>query len=361
MFEELSVRDVETELVGMAGHLAAGTCRFLQLLAEFDTREGWAGPGLRSCAHWLGWRVGMDARTARDHLRVAHALTRLPATTAAFATGRVSYSKVRALTRIADADTEHTLLGVALHGTASQLDGLVRAARAGADPRPATARRAMAWSRDPDGSLLVRLRIPAERGEQLLSAVQAELAATEHSATEHSATEHSADAESGSAEPPDAHTDPAAHHRHWQADRADLAARAVEHAPGPVLEPLAARRLDALLDLVTGERHPDPATLVVHLRLDDLDQTAPSADAAAPAAPDPGLHLVPDTAEPADNSEHPDSAEPPGTDDTAEHRATTDPACLRPTAWIEDGPAVAPAVAERITCTGAVQALLVDR
>ncbi|MDN5750177.1 MAG: 13E12 repeat family protein, partial [Pseudonocardia sp.] len=157
MFEELSVREVETELVGMAGHLAAGTCRFLQLLAEFDTRDGWAGPGLRSCAHWLGWRVGMDSRTARDHLRVAHALARLPATTAAFATGRISYSKARALTRIATAGTEEVLLNVALHGTAAQLDELVRAARAGADPRPAAARRGL-WSaplfsdHDPIGS-----------------------------------------------------------------------------------------------------------------------------------------------------------------------------------------------------------------
>ncbi|MBW0104012.1 DUF222 domain-containing protein [Pseudonocardia sp. KRD-291] len=85
--------------------------------AEFDARGSWAGPGLRSCAHWLGWRVGLDHRTARDHLRVAHALTRLPATTEAFAAGRISYSKVRALTRVATANTEHHLLVIALHGT----------------------------------------------------------------------------------------------------------------------------------------------------------------------------------------------------------------------------------------------------
>jgi hypothetical protein len=109
MFDDLDTKALESELVTLAGHLAAGTCRMLQLLAEFDTRQGWAGPGLLSCAHWLNWRVGMSLRTARDHVRVAHALSRLPATTNAFAAGRISYSKVRAITRIASADSEHAL------------------------------------------------------------------------------------------------------------------------------------------------------------------------------------------------------------------------------------------------------------
>ena len=84
MFDDLATSRVESELVELSGHLAAGTCRFLQLLAEFDARDGWAGPGLRTCAQWLNWRVGLSLRTARDHLRVAHALRALPATTAAY-------------------------------------------------------------------------------------------------------------------------------------------------------------------------------------------------------------------------------------------------------------------------------------
>jgi hypothetical protein len=96
----LSTRDLETQLLSLAGHLAAAQCRFLLLLAEFDRRDGWAGPGLKSCAHWLCWRIGMNLRTATEHVRVAHALTTLPKITEAFAAGRISYSKVRAITRI---------------------------------------------------------------------------------------------------------------------------------------------------------------------------------------------------------------------------------------------------------------------
>ncbi len=78
-FPQLDARplpELENELLGLAGHLAAAQCRFLRVLAEFDERDGWAGPGLKSCAHWLSWRIGMSLRTAHEHVRVAHALRR---------------------------------------------------------------------------------------------------------------------------------------------------------------------------------------------------------------------------------------------------------------------------------------------
>jgi Domain of unknown function (DUF222) len=288
MFEDLSVRAVESELVELAGHLAAGTYRFLQLLAEFDERDGWEGPGLRSCAHWLNWRVGLSLRTAREHLRVAHALRGLPETSAAFAAGRVSYAKVRALTRIATADSEHGLLSIALHGTASQVESAVAAARAGMDPRPAAARRGMRWSRTGDGSLVVSLRIPAAEGAQLVAAVEALLAEDADADTDAAVGD-------GSAEP---RPEP-------------------EQAPGTVADPIAARRLDALLDLVTGRRQTPETTMVVHLR------------AVA--------------------------------DEEAADVATDAEAVCRPAAWIEGGPVIHPTVAARLTCTAAVQALLADR
>lgn len=227
MFDDLATSRVESELVELSGHLAAGTCRFLQLLAEFDARDGWAGPGLRACAQWLNWRVGLSLRTACDHLRVAHALRALPATSAAFAAGRISYSKVRALTRIATPATEEGFLSVALHGTTSQLESLVQAARAVTDPRPAQARRGLHTSRAADGSLLVRLRIPAEQGHELVAAIEAYAQETD-----------------GSARPP-------------------------AHPPGAVADRHAARRLDALLSLVAGAQVRRRTTLVVQVRADE--------------------------------------------------------------------------------------------
>ena len=85
---------------------------WLRLVAEFDRRGGWHGVGIRSCAHWLAWQCGLGSGAAREHVRVARALPGLPRIQAAFSAGRLSYSKVRALTRIAAPDCEAALAGV---------------------------------------------------------------------------------------------------------------------------------------------------------------------------------------------------------------------------------------------------------
>ncbi len=91
---------LEERICELAGHLAAGTCRFLQLVAEFDVRRGWACWDLPSCAAWLAWKCQVAPGTAREQVRVARALASLPVITGEFAAGRMSYAKVRALTRI---------------------------------------------------------------------------------------------------------------------------------------------------------------------------------------------------------------------------------------------------------------------
>src|SRR5690349_410696 len=84
---------LEAQLCEVAGHLAATTCRFLVLLAEFDDRRGWASWELNSCAAWLSWRCQMSSGTAREHVRVARALRDLPVIRREFAAARLSYAK----------------------------------------------------------------------------------------------------------------------------------------------------------------------------------------------------------------------------------------------------------------------------
>src|SRR5215218_3183725 len=47
---------LEHEIVELASHIHAATCRWLMLVAEFDRREGWMSWGCKSCAHWVAWR-----------------------------------------------------------------------------------------------------------------------------------------------------------------------------------------------------------------------------------------------------------------------------------------------------------------
>ena len=62
--DEVPLERLEAEICELAGHLAAGECRWLLLLREFDRREGWAGWGLHSCAHWLSYRCGIGLQAA---------------------------------------------------------------------------------------------------------------------------------------------------------------------------------------------------------------------------------------------------------------------------------------------------------
>src|SRR5438067_686310 len=119
--ETWSTPQLGAALVELSAHLAALECRWLALLAEFDRREGWRLDGQLSGVDWLVWKCGFRPRTARDKLRVAHELRLRPAVAAAFAAGRLSYSKVRAITHITGAgeETDEWLLRVADNGTAA--------------------------------------------------------------------------------------------------------------------------------------------------------------------------------------------------------------------------------------------------
>lgn len=109
-----------------AAHLDAALHRLLCDLRQFDAEGGWAAQGARSCAHWLSWRVGWDMATSREHVRVARKLAKLSKIDRALQHGELSYSKVRAITRVATEDTEQMLLETAQLSTAQQLEAICR-------------------------------------------------------------------------------------------------------------------------------------------------------------------------------------------------------------------------------------------
>ncbi|TWF78022.1 HNH endonuclease [Pseudonocardia hierapolitana] len=306
--QAIPLDDLESELLGLAGHIAAAECRFLQLLAEFDQRNGWAGDGIRSCAHWLSWRAGMNLRTAAERLRVAHALRNLPRIREAFAAGQLSYSKVRAITRITGSDTatltrlaaeiaagesdlrhttvadpdtaEQVLRNLARHGTASHVETVVRAVRRRHTP-PAdhAVRRSLSWQWDEDGSLVLRARLTPDEGAALVASIEALVPART----------------------------PVAHPVTPSPD--DVDERALEQEPGPAVDRVAARRVDALLTLVNGHAESESAPVVERGKARVI------------------VHLDASTG----------------------------------TARLDDGPEVPASTAERLACDARVQVLLNDR
>ncbi|OLT09526.1 hypothetical protein BJF90_44155 [Pseudonocardia sp. CNS-004] len=272
----------------------------------------------------------MNLRTATERVRVAHALQHLPKITEAFRTGKISYSKVRAITRVTGTDTatlthigaaiaagdpkwrhtrvadpeaaERVLLNVALCGTASHIETVVTAVRRlHTPPQDTAARRSVTWRTDDDGSLLVRVRFSPDAGAAFIAAIE------------------------GLVPPkiPPRYSDAPA--------PVDVDERAREQEPGPVVDRMAARRADALLGLVTRTRAAGDSTAG--------DSTAGDSTAGDGAARDEAGPVV-----------------ERGTTQVVVHLDVSSGA-----ARIAGGPEIPASTAERLACDARVQLLLDDR
>ena len=165
------------DIAELSARIQAATCQLLVMLRAFDEREGWSG--FLSCAHWLHWRTGLALGAAREKVRVARALGDLPLLSDAMRRGQLSYSKVRALTRVATPANERRLLGFAECAPASYVERLARAwARVdrqaeAADERRRHERRNLNTWVDDDGMVVIRGRLSPEVGAVVRRALEA--------------------------------------------------------------------------------------------------------------------------------------------------------------------------------------------
>jgi hypothetical protein len=173
----LSIEELGNEIFTLSGHINAANHRWPMLIAEFDRRNGWNDGSTQSCAHWLNWKCGLSMGAAREKVRAAHALEKLPKISAAVERGNLSYSKVREITRVACAETEDYFLQIAEHGTAQLVERLVQAYRRCEDAEELSREarqpqeRRVTFSRDEDGSLVLFCRLPAEVGARVMKAL----------------------------------------------------------------------------------------------------------------------------------------------------------------------------------------------
>ncbi len=301
---------LEAQICELAGHLTAATCRFLILLGDFDDRRGWASWELPSCAAWLSWKCQMSSGTAREHVRVARALRHLPAICGEFAAGRLSYAKVRALTRIATPDNEEGLAEIAGPMTGNQLERFARAHRQVSPAEDATARvrRRLTWRFEEDGSLAGTFRLPPLQAALLLKALRAAAGDVEHP---HDDTEPDVSAETP----------------------ADSQARA--ETSTSLADALVAIAEAYLSDKVATADNPDVYQVIVHVGTDAVGHAGTNAIAAD---------------DPSDVSAETPSAEQPVPGDPA------DPARRH----VEDGPAISASTARTLACTATLSWMLHD-
>ncbi len=172
----LPVGRIEAEIAELAAHIAAATCRWLELVAEFERREGHVAWGFHCCAQWLAWRCSVAPRSAREKLRVARRLEELPLVRASFRRGELTYSKVRAITRVASPEVEAELVELARHATAAQVERLAGAYRRAVTVDEAEElhrRHRLSYTWEADGSLSLRGTLAPEEGALLLRALDA--------------------------------------------------------------------------------------------------------------------------------------------------------------------------------------------
>ncbi len=288
----------------LAGHINAAQHRFLKLLAALIERNAWgAGGGIKSPAHWLNYYCGIDLGAAREKVRVAKSLADLPQIDRAFASGAISYSKVRAMTRSATPQNETHLVNIARHGTAQHMESLVRKyqraerlvqgqSHAGSNKSDAAAAqfagRELRWYFDEDGMLVVRGRLTPEDGAMFIKAIDAAFAQLQLP-DEDSASQVDVDADACA----DADNDPADACKNVSAEtfsdsqapvhQQDVSAETLDDSQHT--DTFAQKRADALMllaeqSVVYSKQGLSPLTppqrhqLIIHIEKDTLNQSA---------------------------------------------------------------------------------------
>jgi len=166
------------EIVALCADIHRAEYRLLALIEELDAVKSWRHEAMPSCAHWLNAHCGLDLVTAREKVRIAHALPRLPLIRECFRNGELSYSKVRAITRVAGADNEAGLVQMARTNTAAHVARNVAAMRQAERLGESKAafdayrHRTFTCHTDDDGTLVFEGRLPADQGALLMRALE---------------------------------------------------------------------------------------------------------------------------------------------------------------------------------------------
>jgi hypothetical protein len=178
--QQVANEQQRVEADGLAGRICAAAADaarsqyvLLELLGEFDSINAiWYWTDFKSLAHWLSWSCSMTPGVAREHVRVAKALRRMPTITRLFEECRLSYSKVREVTRVVDIVDDQKLSELALTATASQLARVISGFRSADGMRmPQQTKRRVSWHERADGMVEFRARLPKDEAAVLIAAI----------------------------------------------------------------------------------------------------------------------------------------------------------------------------------------------
>ena len=164
-FDALGTRPLTDQLEDVVETWATSQNELVVLAAQFAGSPEWVVTGSPTPAHWLAIIADVEPCTAREWIRIGRCLNQLPATSDALRTRQISYSKARALTRLATPDNETALLDIATTTTAAELGRALAAwLHRNSEPEDLAAhhhrQRSVKWRTEPDGMTVFTLRLP---------------------------------------------------------------------------------------------------------------------------------------------------------------------------------------------------------
>src|SRR5215510_6547740 len=163
----------------LAAHIYSAQAELALKVAKLDEDGAWADDGYLSMVHWLSVHLGLGRVSARELVRVGHALVELPRVAAAFASGSLSYDKVRFICEVATPEDQEVWVELAQGISGSQLIKIclgyrrAREADSGERAEAQLARRGL-WSfKEDDGMVRLIALLPAEDAAVVMTAIEA--------------------------------------------------------------------------------------------------------------------------------------------------------------------------------------------
>ena len=164
------------QIASLGIELNANQYKVVRLATQYDATLDWFREGFKSSAVAIAHRLDIHDSTAREWIRVGHALDELGLVNDAFASNDLSYAKAHILTRWADRENEAELLEIAHDRTANRLTTAIAKHLAGTetdedrDQRQHDSRSVTVYT-DADGMVVVRATLPPNVGKHVVAAI----------------------------------------------------------------------------------------------------------------------------------------------------------------------------------------------
>ncbi len=200
--DESSIRH---RLKALSQEITSNHADLLELLVRFDDLQGWKSSGSSHCAAWMNFEIGISIQLSWEYLRVGRKLQSLPTVKALFRVGKLSWSKVRLITRVADDNNEKILCHAALDASVSDVKRICEGYNWIQDDNGVAeneraiqqwSSRSLTWNEASNGSTKIQLVLPPELAQAFLNSVEQSLnqLSTSNNAPDTSLSQSRADA-----------------------------------------------------------------------------------------------------------------------------------------------------------------------